>query len=99
MRLSSTARSLRACDELTGDAVIDSQVPIWRALVVLVFKALNGRVTLHRMDVLHRSADIAGLPDKAKEETLNVDGLSYQQHLKGILGAVALPGFCRGTSR
>ncbi|MET3141422.1 UNVERIFIED_ORG: restriction system protein [Arthrobacter sp. UYEF2] len=62
-----------------------TEVPIWPALIVPVLKALSDGKTIHRKDLFHHAADVAGLPESARQETLNSGGLRYEQRTGWVL--------------
>jgi restriction system protein len=64
---------------LNDDSV--SAVPIWPAFVIPVLRVLEDGQTLHRKDVFHAAARIAGLTAEAREETLRSGGYRYEQRL------------------
>ncbi|CAN5405741.1 restriction endonuclease [soil metagenome] len=58
-----------------------SEVPIWPAFVVPILKTLSNGNALHRKDLFDQVADVAGLSDAARRETLNSGGLRYEHRM------------------
>lgn len=65
-----------------------TEVPIWPALIVPVLRALEDGRTLHRKDLFHEAANLAGLSESARLETLNSGGLRYEQRMGWVLSHV-----------
>jgi len=58
-----------------------SIVPIWPAFVLPVLRVLEDGRVLHRKDVFDEAAEVAGLSEEARSETLRSGGYRYEQRL------------------
>jgi restriction system protein len=65
--------------------ILDTQVPIWPALIVPVLEALSTVGTVHRKTLFDLAADRAGLSDAARSERLATGGLRYEQRMGWVL--------------
>jgi restriction system protein len=72
---------------------LDTEVPIWPALIIPVLQALSGGETLHRKELFDRAATEAGLSASAKAETLSSGGLRYEQRMGWVLSHATKAGW------
>ncbi|WP_258368877.1 restriction endonuclease [Curtobacterium sp. MCBD17_030] len=76
-----------------------SAVPIWPAFVIPVLRVLEDGRILHRKDVFDAAASIAGLTERAREETLRSGGYRYEQRLGWALSHLAKASWIDRPSR
>ncbi len=78
---------------------LDTEVPIWPALVSPVLEALSDGATYHRKDLFDRAAERAGLSSTAREERLSTGGLRYEQRMGWVLSHAVKAGWAIRPSR
>lgn len=78
---------------------VESEVPIWPALVIPILSILRDKDALHRKDLFDRAADAAGLTDLARRETLNSGGLRYEHRMGWALSNLSKASWLDRPSR
>jgi len=81
------------------DSALDTDVPIWPALIVPVLSTLADGTTHHRKDLFDRAADVAALSDKARGERLATGGLRYEQRMGWVLSNGTHAGLIKRPTR
>jgi restriction system protein len=78
---------------------VESEVPIWPAMIAPVLTVLAARGTLHRKDLFDLSAEEAGLSEQARNERLATGGLRYEQRMGWVLANTMRAGWVDRPSR
>ena len=76
-----------------------SIVPIWPALVTPVLTVLQNGNILHRKDIADAAAEVAGLSEQARSETLSSGGYRYEQRIGWALTHLTKAGWVERPSR
>lgn len=77
----------------------DSEVPIWPHFVVHVLQVLSSGETLSRRAVVSRAADLAGISEAARAETLDSGGRRADGRIGWALSHVSRAGWVERPSR
>jgi restriction system protein len=78
---------------------VESEVPIWPAMIAPVLRVLATNGTLHRKDLFDYSADEAALSVSARQERLATGGLRYEQRMGWVLSNTMRAGWVERPSR
>jgi restriction system protein len=78
---------------------VESEVPIWPAMIAPVLRVLATNGTVHRKDLFDFSADEAALSERARHERLASGGLRYEHRMGWVLNNTMRAGWVERPAR